>query len=174
MGKLINCTTCKQQIAREARVCPHCGAKNKKKSGCGTMLIIMVVVFFFCIYAGMTGNSTSVPHQEESGVAFTTKAKETPKPAVKFDKTEMWTMAQIYAEKRINPKTKMKWIGNRKVEKLRKFQQFKGQIYAVEQEFTILNLYNVEVKHQARVIMEYLPDKGYRGVWLTVDGKAWQ
>lgn len=167
MGKLINCATCKMQIAREAKVCPHCGAKNRKKSGCGTLLTVILIV---AVFSGFLSSwSDDVKPAEKKQARPSVQAKQ-----AAFDETEMWTMAQIYAEKRINPKTKMKWIGNRKVEKLRKFQQFKGQIYAVEQEFTILNLNNVEVKHHARIIMEYLPDKGYRGVWLLVDGKAWQ
>ena len=28
--KLKKCKTCDQEIAKEAEVCPHCGAKNKK------------------------------------------------------------------------------------------------------------------------------------------------
>ena len=45
MGKLIECKTCKQPIAAEAKVCPHCGAKNKKRQG-GCLLVFIVLVFF--------------------------------------------------------------------------------------------------------------------------------
>ncbi len=38
---LIKCSECKKEISTKADKCPHCGAPVKKKSGCGTLLIVL-------------------------------------------------------------------------------------------------------------------------------------
>ena len=73
MGKLKKCGTCGQQIAKEANICPHCGAKNKQGMGCCSgvlLLVIIVVVFFYCVGTGMS-SKTPVSINEPAGVART-------------------------------------------------------------------------------------------------------
>lgn len=178
MGKLIKCHTCGQPVAAEAKACPHCGAKNKKKSGCGTWIVTFLLIGFIstAIFSAIDSrNDKKAPEGYKvvgENVAFTTSASSESNSKINFDETELWSLAQIYAEKRLAVKTRLKWKGYRKIEKLRKSGNFPGEIYAVEQDFTVLNAYNVEVKHHARIVMEFDPDRGYRGVWLTVDGKS--
>lgn len=50
--KMIVCKTCGAEIAKSAKRCPHCGAKNKKN----TMLGIILIVFgIFIFVAGISG-----------------------------------------------------------------------------------------------------------------------
>ena len=46
--KMHECKTCKQQIARNAKVCPNCGAKNKKANPIliGILCVIALIVIF--------------------------------------------------------------------------------------------------------------------------------
>lgn len=172
MGKLKKCGTCGQQIAKEANICPHCGAKNKQGMGCCSgvlLLVIIVVVFFYCVGTGMS-NKTPVSINEPAGVARTmpaepsTAGKQTGKA---FDENTCIFYAKKYAAKRLDFKTKIEWVGKAKIEKLPKKNH-----YAVEHDFTVMNAANVAIKHYARISMEFNPDKGYRGVWLVVDGQT--
>lgn len=47
MEKLVKCKACGQKIAKSAKTCPHCGAKNKKPVGC--MIIVSIVLIFVLI-----------------------------------------------------------------------------------------------------------------------------
>lgn len=42
--KMCECKVCKQQIASSAKVCPHCGAKNKKKKPVWAIIIGAIVL----------------------------------------------------------------------------------------------------------------------------------
>ena len=56
--KMCECKTCKQQIASSAKVCPNCGAKNKKAS---PVLIGIVVFLILAIIIGTAaGNDEPV------------------------------------------------------------------------------------------------------------------
>ena len=47
MHKLIKCITCSADIAKSAKVCPHCGAKNRKRHPIlGTILVILGIILF--------------------------------------------------------------------------------------------------------------------------------
>lgn len=50
--KMCECKTCKQQIARNAKVCPHCGAKNKKANPVLIGIIVAVVLIVIISSAG--------------------------------------------------------------------------------------------------------------------------
>lgn len=54
MKKLINCKTCGAQMARDAKVCPQCGAKNKMPAWAVfaiTILIVIIVVTIFIMFS---------------------------------------------------------------------------------------------------------------------------
>lgn len=44
MSKLIKCRACGNNIAKSAKVCPHCGAKNKGGGGCSVVVVAFVVI----------------------------------------------------------------------------------------------------------------------------------
>ena len=56
--KMHECKTCKQQIARNAKTCPHCGAKNKKPIFTKWWFWVVIVIFIG-IVAGTSGESDS-------------------------------------------------------------------------------------------------------------------
>ena len=62
------CKTCGQEIAKNAKVCPHCGAKNKKLSP----LLIVVLVVIVIIIAATSGNNE--PTLVEGGNGVSTQA----------------------------------------------------------------------------------------------------
>ena len=43
--KLVQCKHCGEMIAKSAKTCPHCGAKNKKPTALIVVLIIAVLIF---------------------------------------------------------------------------------------------------------------------------------
>lgn len=57
-SKLINCKACGAEIARSAKHCPNCGAKNKK--GHPILIGILVVFLFVIIIAAASGNDDEV------------------------------------------------------------------------------------------------------------------
>ena len=56
-GKMVNCKTCGAVIAKNAKACPYCGAKRKRKKLWLILLILFVVVVFFVI-VGSGGSSS--------------------------------------------------------------------------------------------------------------------
>ncbi|WP_455581306.1 DUF4352 domain-containing protein [Dysosmobacter sp.] len=65
MGKMIKCKTCGEEIAKSARVCPKCGAKQKRHTILG---IVLIVVGIFAIIGALSGNDnpTKVGETEKS------------------------------------------------------------------------------------------------------------
>jgi hypothetical protein len=55
---LINCKVCGKEIARSAKVCPHCGKKNKQPVW-KIVLIVAVVVIMLSIIGNMPSSRTS-------------------------------------------------------------------------------------------------------------------
>ena len=63
MAKLKPCKACGNMIAKDAKVCPSCGAKNKRGGGCG--VVIVAVIIIVAIVAAMSGgksNASSAPN----------------------------------------------------------------------------------------------------------------
>lgn len=63
MSKMIKCKTCGADIAKSAKVCPRCGAKNKNN----TILVVAVVLFIFAIVGATAGGTTSSPQEASLG-----------------------------------------------------------------------------------------------------------
>lgn len=55
MNKLIKCKACGHEIAKSAKICPHCGAKHKKPVGC---LMIVLTVLIFVIISSIGSEDT--------------------------------------------------------------------------------------------------------------------
>lgn len=49
---IIQCPECGGQLSDSAKCCPHCGFKRKKEVGIGTVIVILIAVFFvvFCVF----------------------------------------------------------------------------------------------------------------------------
>lgn len=76
MSKLISCKSCGKEIAKSAKACPHCGAKQKP--GC---LRIALSVFLIFIGIGLVGSAlsgnnepTKVPTESNAPAVETTEA----------------------------------------------------------------------------------------------------
>ena len=62
MGKLIKCKTCGAEIAKSAKVCPHCGAKNKCSH---PILAVVLIIFGILLLANGIGNATKPSSNSE-------------------------------------------------------------------------------------------------------------
>lgn len=61
-----NCSTCGENIASSAKICPHCGAKNKKSIFKKWWIWAIIIVILLVAVVGSSGNeTTSVPSQTE-------------------------------------------------------------------------------------------------------------
>ena len=60
MSKLIKCKTCEAEIAKNAKTCPHCGAKNKSK-GVRSILGTILLIFGIIIIIGALGSGSDEP-----------------------------------------------------------------------------------------------------------------
>lgn len=57
--KLIKCKTCGEMMAKSAKRCPHCGAKQKLPVGASLLITIIIIVTVFAIVAVlMNGTGT--------------------------------------------------------------------------------------------------------------------
>lgn len=59
MAKMIKCKTCGADIAKSAKVCPHCGAKNKKFPL--VPILIVAVILFFAV--AILGSDSAEPER---------------------------------------------------------------------------------------------------------------
>jgi hypothetical protein len=65
---LTKCKECGQQISTDAKVCPHCGKKNSKFSGCivallsVTIIILLLLILAFCSNVGKHSSSRTTPN----------------------------------------------------------------------------------------------------------------
>ena len=57
-SKMRACKTCGQQIAKNAKRCPHCGAKNKKGNA---FLFILVIVVLLIVVVSMKDDDDQRP-----------------------------------------------------------------------------------------------------------------
>lgn len=62
MGKMVKCKTCGEEIAKSAKVCPKCGAKQKKHTVLGIILVILGVLL---IAAAIGGGGKEEPKKVE-------------------------------------------------------------------------------------------------------------
>jgi len=60
--KLKNCKSCGKEIAKNARVCPHCGHKYSRVSGCFAYTIIIFFVIFMISYivSNLSNDSSNI------------------------------------------------------------------------------------------------------------------
>lgn len=75
-SKMKICKACGAEIAKSAKVCPHCGAKNKKRS----LLIIILVALGIIVLLGSVSDSNTAKPAAPKENAPVTSAQETEKP----------------------------------------------------------------------------------------------
>lgn len=73
-GKLTNCVTCGAEIAKNAKVCPNCGAKIKKKHP--ILVVVLALVVLIAVIAAVAGGGDSGEELKSSyGVGETAELK---------------------------------------------------------------------------------------------------
>lgn len=80
MAKMVNCKSCGEEIAKSAKTCPHCGAKQKKPVGLVVVLLIVVVVIIV-VAAGGSNKPRKVEDTTPSTPGNTVTQPETAAPA---------------------------------------------------------------------------------------------
>lgn len=58
MAKMINCKSCGKEIASNAKICPGCGAKNKKPFYKAVWFWVIIVIFIIAVASSGEGSST--------------------------------------------------------------------------------------------------------------------
>lgn len=80
--RIVQCKVCGAEIASNAKTCPHCGAKNRKKQP--VLFIIIGIIVLITIIGSLSGGSNSESSgSSESGspvAAATSKPTATPTP----------------------------------------------------------------------------------------------
>lgn len=83
MAGLKNCKVCHNVIAKNAKFCPHCGAKNKKNNWwVGVIIIVVLVAVINTIYKAGTDQTSNNSQTEDSRKRDST-ASVTEKPITK-------------------------------------------------------------------------------------------
>ncbi|MGI6722533.1 MAG: Ltp family lipoprotein [Anaerovoracaceae bacterium] len=77
-GKMTNCRTCGAQISKSAKVCPRCGARNKKPLYKRPWLFVLAAILVLCIAVAGCGN-TNDTQTKDSGSSTKTEQKQEPK-----------------------------------------------------------------------------------------------
>lgn len=61
MGKLVTCKMCREKIAKTAKVCPKCGAKQHQGALAACVVICLIAVFAIVAVVASSLNGTSAP-----------------------------------------------------------------------------------------------------------------
>ncbi|WP_352338288.1 hypothetical protein [Psychrobacter sp. 16-MNA-CIBAN-0192] len=81
MSKLINCKDCGNQISKNAKSCPNCGAKNKRTSIITWLaLIFLGIPFLMGIFGSISDNSSADEEETGSASLLTSTADDTSEP----------------------------------------------------------------------------------------------
>lgn len=73
MAKMVKCKTCGEEIAKSAKICPKCGAKQKRHTALGVILVVIGVLLFAAAIGGgndkpqKVGDAATVQDQENQG-----------------------------------------------------------------------------------------------------------
>ena len=74
---LIKCTECGKEISSKAKICPHCGAKNKKRTSPSAWIILILALIFAFIYFSNTGTdnrkSSSILQNDQQQIELLNK-----------------------------------------------------------------------------------------------------
>jgi len=76
MSKLVKCKTCGAEIAKNAKVCPGCGAKNKKPFYKKWWFWVVVVIVCIALASGGSDESTDT----DKKIGEVTSNTKTPEP----------------------------------------------------------------------------------------------
>lgn len=107
MAKLVKCKSCGNDIAKSAKVCPHCGAKNKRGCGCGVVIVAVFVIVAVAFIAGKGGEASNkaeeIRQQVQQRQAEEEKAKlaaMTPEQRAEYQKAQhRQSLASQFADK---------------------------------------------------------------------------
>ena len=62
-NKMITCQTCGTEIAKKAKVCPNCGAKNKRGKKKWLIVIIIAAIILFFVALGQDSDTSTNANQ---------------------------------------------------------------------------------------------------------------
>ena len=107
MAKLVKCKACGNDIAKSAKVCPHCGAKNKRGGGCGVVIVALLVIVIVGVVISKGGKASSraeeIRQQAQRQQAEAEKAKlaaMTPEQRAEYQKEQQrQALASQFANK---------------------------------------------------------------------------
>lgn len=74
MGNLINCKDCGKEVSKKAKICPHCGAKLKKKK-IGLGVIVGIAALFIIISVVSNGSKTGSNNTPQKSVSTNDNTK---------------------------------------------------------------------------------------------------
>ena len=103
MSKMINCKTCNAESATSAKVCPKCGAKNKKPSYKRVWIWFLVAIVLIAVISGTGGDSnvdTNVTNPSTNvstdvdNAPTNTPSEEMKTPATEIEPVEKLTVGQ--------------------------------------------------------------------------------
>lgn len=63
MGKMTVCKTCEKEVAKSAKICPHCGAKlkgGKLKFVIGGFIALIIIIIIFAISGGNSNSNKNI------------------------------------------------------------------------------------------------------------------
>lgn len=86
--KLVNCKTCGQQIAKNAKKCPHCGKRRApiERNPFGTIVGLFFFIVFLFIFVGIIVSSTDeTPAQPDTTQTANTNPTQTPEAVPLFE-----------------------------------------------------------------------------------------
>lgn len=76
MSKLIKCKTCGDQIARTAKVCPHCGAKNKYQAHSQALGCLFILILAIAVFVAFSNKKDDIKSMETNLSEITEQGKE--------------------------------------------------------------------------------------------------
>lgn len=98
---MIECKTCGQLIAKTAKKCPNCGAKNKKPIYKRVWFIILGIIVIIIIIGCIAGGGDDTATTDNSGNKTQAEATE---PSIEYTSCDVGTLNDALEENAVNAK----------------------------------------------------------------------
>jgi hypothetical protein len=103
---MIACKTCGEEIAKNAKICPKCGAKNKQVSPVKGLIALLILIAAIAIIAGngkkTTNNAAKSGEEGSAAVSGSVEKAEEPIAYTHYDVTELFDALDSNAMKAQN------------------------------------------------------------------------
>ena len=190
MSKLIKCKTCGGEIAKTAKTCPHCGAKNKYQSPAQALGCLIVLVFILAGFGAFSDKKDEVKNVKKTLSELTNQEKEVKEVSKTLEEKERFERQEYFMNRfrsgdgAIGPVCRYVMMEDKDIQRnSSRFQHIHTmwtpvdddwKVYSVNMEYGVLTEWNSYVTKKVHLFCTYTGEVGtdYQSLLESVSERA--